>query len=49
MLKSGCANRADFIEALKAIGKHHIAQDILSHNGKDVAVLKLLQNISMLI
>ena len=48
-LKSGCANRADFIKALKAIGKHHIAQDILSQNGKDVAVLKLLQNVSMLI
>ena len=39
-LKSGRAKRADFIDALKAIGQHHIAQEILLLNGKDVAVLK---------
>ena len=39
-LKSGHANRADFIKALKAIGQHHVIQEILSQNGKDIAVLK---------
>ena len=48
-LKSGQANRAGFVEALQAIDHHHIAQQILSENGKHVAVLKLSRRISMLI
>ena len=48
-LKSGHANRADFIKALKAIGQHHVAQEILTQNGKNIAVLKPSQNIFILI
>ena len=33
-LKGGHANRADFIEALKAIDEIRIVQEILSQNGK---------------
>ena len=34
-LKSGNANRANFIEALKAIGQLRIVQEIISHNGNN--------------
>ena len=34
-LKSGNANRANFIEALKAIGQLRIVQEIISQNGKN--------------
>ena len=33
-LKSGNANRPDFIESLKAIGELRIVQEILSQNGE---------------
>ena len=33
-LKSGNANRADFIEGLKAIGEFRIVQEIISQNGE---------------
>ena len=48
-LRSGQANRAGFIEALKAIDQHHIAQEIVAQNGKDVTLLKIAQKISMII
>ena len=34
-LKSGSANRADFIEALKAIDELRIVQEIISQNGNN--------------
>ena len=34
-LKGGNANRADFIEALKAIDENRIVQELLSQNGKN--------------
>ena len=37
-LKSGNANKADFIEALKAIDEHCIVQEILSQNGNNISV-----------
>ena len=37
-LKSGNANKADFIVALKAIDEHRIVQEILSQNGINVSV-----------
>ena len=33
-LKSGNANRADFIEGLRAIGEFRIGQEIISQNGE---------------
>ena len=41
-LKSGCANREDFIEALKAIGELRIVQEIISQNGKKAASDKII-------
>ena len=37
-LKSGNANKADFIEALKAIDEHRIVQEILSQNSNNVSL-----------
>ena len=37
-LKSGNANRVDFIEALKAIDKLRIVQEIMSENGNNASV-----------
>ena len=37
-LKSGNANREDFIEGLKAIDEHRIVQEIISQNGNTVSV-----------
>ena len=37
-LKSGNANKADFIEALKAIDEHRIVQEIISQNGNNISV-----------
>ena len=41
-LKSGRANREDFIEALKAIGQLRIVQDILTQNGNNVSGTEII-------
>ena len=41
-LKSGHANREDFIEALKAIGQLRIVQDILTQNGNNASGTEII-------
>ena len=41
-LKSGHANREDFIEALKAIGQLRIVQEILSQNGNNASSAEII-------
>ena len=51
-LKGGHANRANFIEALKAIDENRIVQEILSQNGKGrigFSTLIIFKNIFLLI
>ena len=45
-LKSGCANRDDFIEALKAIGQLRIVQEILSQYGNNASGTKIIVTIN---
>ena len=41
-LKSGNANRADFIEALKAIGQLRIVLEIISQNGNNDSGIEII-------
>ena len=41
-LKSGNANREDFIEALKAIGQLRIVQEIISQNGNNYSGTEII-------